>query len=600
MNSATPFPIVVVVPGEEEYAAIADALFGRHIVEIEGLVVERGSVLRASRQFDVLLVSHALDERLALYKELPGAPHVIVEVAQTQPLMRANIHYEVVVEGNESPARRWLGAGFLDRLRIASRQQVEFTGRPVVAAGALRLRVATITSRGPLTSDLVVLRWAGSFFHNASGADARVVFELTLSALATAPQPTATTNGTSSPTRVVPPEVTGYLSRISLDRVKSLDALTWELPAAPGFYVMLGQNASGKTGLLRAITAALLPHDEVGALRVDWAHWVRQGQADARCELHFADDATTGWRITNGAFEKTGHTWTGFSAAYGPFRSFTGGDVEYVREFESQRRLLRHLSLFSERVALSDALKWLQDLEFRQSKQMPGAEIRDDLVTFINETGLLPAGVALSRIDPDGVWFRDANGATLPADELSDGYRAILSLALDLLRHLAADLGKAPLFEKVDDVLVVAAEGIVVIDEIDAHLHATWQQRIGHWFKKHFPRFQFLVATHSAIVCQAADSVLLLPDPGTGAAPRMLTETELARVRYGDLLDAFDTGAFGEGVTRSEESRRKLERLAELNTTELQRPLTDAERVELRELRHVMPSSAFTTDRDAS
>ncbi len=108
------------------------------------------------------------------------------------------------------------------------------------------------------------------------------------------------------------------------------------------------------------------------------------------------------------------------------------------------------------------------------------------------------------------------------------------------------------------------------------------------------------MATHSAIVCQAADSVLLLPDPGTGAAPRMLSETELARVRYGDLLDAFDTGAFGEGVTRSEESRRKLERLAELNTTELQRPLTDAERAELRELRHVMPSSAFTTDRDAS
>jgi len=168
-----------------------------------------------------------------------------------------------------------------------------------------------------------------------------------------------------------------------------------------------------------------------------------------------------------------------------------------------------------------------------------------------------------------------------------------------VLRHLAADLGKARLFEKVDGVLVVAAAGIVLIDEIDAHLHATWQQRIGHGFKKHFPRCQFLVATHSAIVCQAADRVLLLPDPGTGAAPRTLSETELARVRYGDPLDAFDAGAFGDGITRSEESRHKLQRLAELNPTELQRPLTDAERAELRELRHVTPSSAFTTDRDA-
>lgn len=595
------FSIAVVADGDAEYVAIADLLQERSVVHIGPNLIERGYVDRAGRRFFIHLFHPAVvNPTLATLRELPFFPHVVVLLAARESAwLSGSAHYDLILRTDPASSEPWLGEFFPDRLRINSLRGITAGGHRVVAGD--RLSFGGIEYHAPASpSDVVVLDWKGQYRGPTDEAQCtRIAFELTLATLADTPGLRPASKDGASASQVAPPEVTGYLSRISLDRVKSLDALTWDLPAAPGFYVMLGQNASGKTGLLRAITAALLPHDEVGALRVDWSHWVRQGQTDARCDLHFADDATTGWRITNGAFDKTGHAWAGFSAAYGPFRRFTGGDVEYVREFESQRRLLRHLSLFSERVALSDALKWLQDLEFRQSKQMPGAEIRDDLVTFINETGLLPAGVALSRIDPDGVWFRDANGATLPADELSDGYRAILSLALDLLRHLAADLGKAPLFEKVDDVLLVAAEGIVVIDEIDAHLHATWQQRIGHWFKKHFPRFQFLIATHSAIVCQAADSVLLLPDPGTGAEPRMLSETELARMRYGDLLDAFGTGAFGEGVTRSEESRGKLERLAELNTTELQRPLTDAERAELRELRHVMPSSAFTTDRDA-
>lgn len=526
---------------------LARSLQGRTQLIVGDRAIEQGSLIRGGRQFDVYLAADPQQLQVELLDRLPRAPRVAIELMGERG-KAGDAHYTLTVAVDETLKSRRLGAAFEDRLRIAIRNVIE-TPRADLGGGRVRLNIVMEPPR-PDARELAILSWAGGYFHQDEYTNARIALDLSLAMLAQAPSDGAPSGAASPTPRVVPPPVVGYLARVSLERVKCLDAITWELGERPGFHVVLGQNASGKTGLLRAITAALLSHDEVGALRVDWAQWVRQGRADARCELQFADGAAAGWRIADGALEKTGHAWAGFSAAYGPFRRFTGGDLEYVREFKSQRRLLRHLSLFSERVALSDALEWLQDLEFRQSKQMPGAEIRDEVVAFVNETGLLPAGVALSRIDPDGV-------------------------------------------------RVVAVAGVVVIDEVDAHLHATWQQRIGRWFKEHFPRFQFLVATHSAIVCQAADGVLLLPDPGTGGSPRMLSGVELDRVRYGDLLDAFDTGAFGEGVTRSEESRRKLERLAELNTAELHRELSDAERDEQRGLRHVLPSTAFTTERGA-
>jgi hypothetical protein len=392
----------------------------------------------------------------------------------------------------------------------------------------------------------------------------------------------------------LPPTVTGLIGRVSLASVKSLPPFTWDLPAKrAGWHVVLGQNASGKSSLLRGIAAALLSAEELAALREGWSRWVTLGATEATATLTVGDaDAPLGWRISRGEITRDGHEFDGFSAAYGPFRRFTGGDSEFLREFKDRGRLLRHLSLFTERVALSAALDWLKDLEFRNARGMPEGALVGDVQRFINETGLLPEGVRLERVDPDGVWFQDANGAVIPADEMSEGYRAVLSLALDLVRHLAVGRSREELFTESDGVLTVRPAMVVLVDEIDAHLHPTWQQRIGPWFVARFPHAQFIVATHSAIVCQAADSVLLLPTPGSHEAPRALEGIELDRLRYGSLLDAYGTGVFGDGVTRSPTSRIMLARLAALNVTELERPLSPDEVDEQMSLRASLPSSA--------
>ena len=57
----------------------------------------------------------------------------------------------------------------------------------------------------------------------------------------------------------------------------------------------------------------------------------------------------------------------------------------------------------------------------------------------------------------------------------------------------------------------------------------------------------------------------------------MLQGTDLDRLRFGSVMEAYGTGVFGAGVTRSEEGQRRVDELADLNVASLDRPLSPDE-----------------------
>ncbi|NJK32775.1 MAG: AAA family ATPase [Deltaproteobacteria bacterium] len=136
------------------------------------------------------------------------------------------------------------------------------------------------------------------------------------------------------------------------------------------------------------------------------------------------------------------------------------------------------------------------------------------------------------------------------------------------------------------------AAGVVLIDEVDAHLHPTWQREIGYWFTRWFPNIQFIVTTHSPLICQAAErgSILRLPSPGHDEYPRVVTGLERERLLYGNVLDAYGSASFDYVPTRSDAGRQKLDRLAELNQKALHEGLSDEELDEREHLLRVMPT----------
>jgi hypothetical protein len=139
---------------------------------------------------------------------------------------------------------------------------------------------------------------------------------------------------------------------------------------------------------------------------------------------------------------------------------------------------------------------------------------------------------------------------------------------------------------------------VVLVDEIDTHLHPTWQRQVGHWFRQYFPKLQFIVTTHSHLVCQAAEhgTVWRLPTPGSDLVGGRVEGVELQRLVYGNVLEALDTDLFGVDVTRSESSQKKLQRLALLNHKALRGQLSPREETERRQLRAMLPTAVNTTE----
>jgi predicted ATP-binding protein involved in virulence len=102
--------------------------------------------------------------------------------------------------------------------------------------------------------------------------------------------------------------------------------------------------------------------------------------------------------------------------------------------------------------------------------------------------------------------FTDDKGVKnkLAFSQLSDGYRNAISLAADIAYRciqLNPFLGERA---------VLDSEGIVLIDEIDMHLHPNWQRHFISDLKKAFPKIQFVATTHSFTVVQSLKKTELI------------------------------------------------------------------------------------------
>lgn len=84
------------------------------------------------------------------------------------------------------------------------------------------------------------------------------------------------------------------------------------------------------------------------------------------------------------------------------------------------------------------------------------------------------------------------NGTELRVDQLSDGEKCTLALLGDLARRVAlANMNRNNPLE---------GEGVVLIDEIELHMHPSWQQKVFGVLQRMFPNIQFIITTHSPLI----------------------------------------------------------------------------------------------------
>jgi energy-coupling factor transporter ATP-binding protein EcfA2 len=424
-----------------------------------------------------------------------------------------------------------------------------------------------------------------------------------------------------------------YISKIELERIRSILDFRMEFQDGQeaGWHVLIGDNGSGKSSILRAISLGLIGPSEANSLRVPLVDWIHQGEDDSRIFLRVTrgeDDKYAGTsrplkRPFNASFKivrdqdyldkarisKTKNTpnpenyiWSGrpgwFSAAFGPFRRFTGGNKEWEKVYYSNPRSGAHLSVFGEDVALTECVEWLSKLKFESieetESQSPAGLILAGLEVLMNNAKLLPHGTKLHDVTSQGVFFQDGNKKIIEVSDLSDGFRSLLSMIFELIRQMILNYGEERVFKNVLDTKnpEIDIEGVVLIDEVDAHLHPTWQTRIGQWFTSIFPKIQFIVTTHSPLVCRASKNgtIWRLPSPGDAAKSVQLLGDEKNLLIYGNVLDAYGTNIFGKGISIDTQSSDLQNELAELNIRSMLGEITKEEVTRREQLLKLFPS----------
>lgn len=107
--------------------------------------------------------------------------------------------------------------------------------------------------------------------------------------------------------------------------------------------------------------------------------------------------------------------------------------------------------------------------------------------------------ISSTKYENDMIALKTADGIVLPLQMLSDGYRNVIKIILDIAARMCI------LNPYLKGEALKKTPGIVLIDEIDLSLHPTWQRRIVGILKELFPKIQFICATHSPFIIQSLE-----------------------------------------------------------------------------------------------
>ena len=165
------------------------------------------------------------------------------------------------------------------------------------------------------------------------------------------------------------------------------------------------------------------------------------------------------------------------------------------------------------------AFEWfnaMEDEERREQVSRKNFEYRHPALQTVKDAivRMLPPGISNPRTETRPLRFvvdrmtQDGITRTLRVGQLSDGYRVVLGLVMDLARRMAqANSALGPDGMQIVNPLDLPA--IALIDEVDLHLHPNWQQVILADLQRTFPGTQFIVTTHSPQVLTSVNSACI-------------------------------------------------------------------------------------------
>jgi energy-coupling factor transporter ATP-binding protein EcfA2 len=322
-----------------------------------------------------------------------------------------------------------------------------------------------------------------------------------------------------------------HLEKITLTDFALFERLEIKLepPVDRGQWVfLLGENGKGKTTVLRALAMALGGENvSQAALAVLPSSPIREGRRAARCDVALAGQAYS-VEITNDG--------TGSVAACeppnGPRPLVFGygcrrGSALGGNDSDETNSLFSDIAtLFGESARLRPASRWLKDRKLLANRDERSAHVFDLVTSRLCQslgtttrgraTALLPD---VERIEVAGDQIRviaPRLGGNVPLGGLSDGYLTTLGWIVDLIANWLQWAERVGV--STEGNFFARMEGLVLLDELDLHLHPSWQRTIVAALREMFPRLSFVMTTHNPVTLLGAEpgEIFVLREAGDG------------------------------------------------------------------------------------
>lgn len=279
-----------------------------------------------------------------------------------------------------------------------------------------------------------------------------------------------------------------HIEKIELKNYKCFDYLEIKIPEVEvkfdkeeepqePWLVFLGENGVGKSSLIKAVAIALMGQDYLNTLKLDPKKVLKHGSQSGYIKV-YGTKRDEIYEVTFNSEKLTSNITESvcYLLGYGSTRLLPKGNLEP----EADSNYVKTKNLFDYSVSLSDAKQWLLDIPEDQF---------DNVASSIKEL-LLLNNEDIIQIDNNKtlyINYAEGNNRT-DIEELSDGYRSIFALTVDIMKTLS--LGNLTFKE---------AEAVVLLDEIGTHLHPRWKMEVVNRLRKTFPRIQFIVTTHEPL-----------------------------------------------------------------------------------------------------
>lgn len=303
-----------------------------------------------------------------------------------------------------------------------------------------------------------------------------------------------------------------FLKRLRLQNFKCLTDL--ELSFGSGeatrqWTILLGENGTGKSNVLKAIALLTAGSRALGELIGDVDAWVRNGCEEAIITAEMTHHDGKGpeltLRLRRGMslsdlisqnieaikfFESSESDREYLVVGYGANRR-TGGEssLGYEKNAAPGSRISKIRSLFDPNATLNSLPNWIMDLDYR-TDGMGLATLSGALEAFL-------PNIRFHHIDKSRkqVMF-DTRDGVVPFTQLSEGYQNMAAWIGDLLFRITETFpgNEQPLMTR----------GLLLLDEIDVHLHPRWQRQLVDFVTQKLPNFQIIATTHSPLTAQQA------------------------------------------------------------------------------------------------